>query len=203
MKTLLEIPKPKSNSFIIWEHVLKSAVAFAGTFALLFFGPIMLGARRKGGDSEDSLSYNAVEFILNHPEVHVGASVLAVVIMNLFILVKNRKIKYITKIGIDEDKVQIELVNLYFTRRNQISIPKSDFDFYIKSSVSDDNEKKQTIIFRNTRESRVVGEIKPSHFFWSEQIIQLRNMIGELKDYRAENRTKRDGAPGITTLTKW
>ncbi|MEZ4924490.1 MAG: hypothetical protein R2780_15080 [Crocinitomicaceae bacterium] len=44
MSEILKITKPKDNSHIFWSHAIKSVLAFSGTFAILFFVPLILGA---------------------------------------------------------------------------------------------------------------------------------------------------------------
>lgn len=202
MKKLLEIPKPQSNSFIIWEHLIKSAVAFIGTFALLFFGPMMLG-RRRNVNGEDSLTFKLVQYIIEHPEIQVGISVLAVLFTNFYIIIKNKKIKYIIKIEQGEETIRMELTNLYYTKSQQIEISKSDFEFYFENSVTRDNEKRQTIVFNNKRDNKTIGEINTQHFFWSEYSLQLRKVIHELKEYRTPNKTANNRTLGLSSLTKW
>ncbi len=202
MKKLLETPKPQSNSFIIWEHLLKSAVAFIGTFAMLFFGPMMLG-RSRSVNGEDSLTFKFVQYLIEHPEIQIGLSVLAVLITNFYIFIKNKKIKYIIKIEQDEKTIRIELTNLYYTKSKQTEIPKSDFEFYFKNSITQDNEKRQTIVFNNTRDNKIIGEINTKHFFWSEHSLQLRKVINELKEYRTPNKITKSRKLGLNSLTNW
>ncbi|XOV68187.1 MAG: hypothetical protein ACFHU9_03235 [Fluviicola sp.] len=194
---------PKNNGFIFWEHALKSTVAFVATFALLFFGPLMLGSRNRGGNSKDGLTYQIISFVLEHPEVHVGALFAALLIMNGYIFYKNRKVKYIRKVAFDSDEVKIELTNLYFSKTKKVVIPSSHFEFYIKNTVNLDNDKKQEVIFRNKRSNEVIGIIKPKHFFWSEQLVQLRSLILALKGYRKDDRSTDGKAPGLGSITKW
>lgn len=202
MKKLLDIPKPQSNSFIIWEHLLKSAVAFIGTFALLFFGPMMLG-RSTRVNGEDGLSFKIVQYLIEHPEIQVGLSILAILIANFYILIKNKKIKYIVKIEQDEKAIILHLTNLYYTKSRLIEISNSDFEFYFKNSVTQDNEKRQTIVFNKKRDNKTIGEINTKHFFWSEHRIQIMKVINELKPYRTPNRIGKSRKLGINSLTKW
>jgi hypothetical protein len=73
---------------------------------------------------------------------------------------------------------------LYFSKKQQIEIPIVNFDFYVENSVTEDNEKRQKIVFRNTKENKIVGEINPKHFLWSEHLVQLKNVIQVLEQYR-------------------
>ena len=93
MKTLLEIKKPSSKSFIVWEHVLVSAVTFTGTFILLFFGPMFLNSRSRNHDSSNDPGISIIEYLFNHPAVYFGLTVLAVIIANVYIFIKNQKFK--------------------------------------------------------------------------------------------------------------
>lgn len=198
MNVVLEILKPKSNSFILWEHLLKSAVAFVGTFAMLFFGPLMLGSRNRSGNSENSLSYIIIEYFIEHPEVKIGISVLALVAMNIYVFVKNQKVNYIVKIASDANVINLTLTNMYFSKMKQIEIPLSDFEFYLESKVSDNTEKKQKLVFKRRSENNTIGEINPKHFFWADHLLQVRNVMHELKTYRVENINATNRKSGIS-----
>jgi hypothetical protein len=108
MKKILEIPRPKSNSFIVWEHLMKSAIAFTGTFAMLFFGPIIFGGRKSAYRNNDHFVTSIIKNLFDHPLLYFGLCVLAVAIINAYIVYTNRKIKYTTKIEFDDEKIQLE-----------------------------------------------------------------------------------------------
>lgn len=182
---------------------MKSAVAFIGTFAMLFFGPMMAGSRNRGMDAENSLSYKIIHYLIEHPEVQIGLSVVAVVITNCYILIKNQTVKYIVKIEFDERAIRMELTNLYYTKRKQIEIPATHFEFYIENSVTGDNEKRQKIVFRNTVDQSIIGEINTKHFLWSEHLLQLKNVILELNEYRTLNKTENNHKSVLSAFMKW
>lgn len=185
MKKLLQIDKPKRNTFIIWDHVIKSAVAFVGTFALMFFGPMFLGGkRRRSGDYENSLSYQLIVYINEHPEVHVGASILAVIVYNIYLVIKNSKSKYISSVSVSESEVILGRTNLYFSKFEEIIVPIQNFQFILEKKVNSSNEKKSIIIFKDINQSKEIGRILPDHFAWEEKLIQIKNMIAELKEFR-------------------
>ncbi len=184
MKQLLEIPRPLKNGFIIWEHTLKSVVAFVGTFAMLFFGPMMLGSRHRVNDVDDRLAVKFVLYILENPGVHIGLSVLAVLLTNVYLLRKNRKMRYVVGIALDEEIISFELTNLYYSKKSRIELPLSDFEFSIETKVSEINEKKRKIIFNNKMNQSNIGFIDPDHLFWSDHLIKIRNVIKELGEYR-------------------
>jgi hypothetical protein len=200
MKTILKINKPKSNSFIIWEHLLKSAVAFIGTFALLFWGPLFLGSKRRR--NEDGVGKDVFIYFIEHPEVTIGLSFVAVLINNFYIYHKNRKTKYIVKIDHDESTVNMELTNLYYTTKQLVEISKKDFGFNIENSVSDSNEKRQKIVFKNISDNTILGEIDTKYFFWAEYMVQLKNVIVELGEYRNVNQSSRSSLSSINILTR-
>ena len=51
--------------------------------------------------------------------------------------------------------------------------------------------------------SKTIGEINPDHFFWSEHILQLKNTIEELKEFRKSNTTAEGRGFGINTFMPW
>jgi hypothetical protein len=181
MTTILHIPKPKGNSFIAWEHIIKSAVAFTGTYILLFFGTLMMSGKRGGGES---LGKNIFIYLTKHPEVQIGLSVFALLVINLYVFFKNRKVKYIVEIQHDENSLQFGLTNLYYSQNMIISVPKNHFQFHIENTVSENDEKRQKIVFRNYQEGKIIGEIDTKHFLWEKHLLQLKNMISELNVYR-------------------
>jgi hypothetical protein len=163
---------------------------------------MIAGSKNKGAGSEDSLSFKVIQYLFEHPEVYIGLSALAVVIANSYIVFKNQKIKYIAEIARNENSIQLEIVNLYYTKRQVAEIPTVDFEFYVENSTTNSNEKRQKIIFRDKLNNKTVGEINPKHFFWSDHLIQLRTVIQELKEYRKMNLTKHNDSLEFGTFLK-
>lgn len=185
MKQLLKIQKPSSNTFIIWEHILKSVVFFVGTFALLFFGPLMLGAKSRWKNGENSFNMNIIEFLLTHPIVYFGASVIAVILCNLYIFVKNKKMKYVVGVKIDNDIIEICLTNLYFSQERKVELSLSDFELNIEQRETEFKEKNQTLIFKNSKTKDIIGKINPKQAIWEDKLIEVKSMLVELKQFRA------------------
>lgn len=202
MHTLLEIKKPKSNSFIIWEHVMKTVFTFMGTFAILIFVPLMLGGKSSVVPTEDRLAYSIVDYLFHHPEIQIGIPIAAAALMNIYLIFKNRKIKYIVKIEHNASNIQFDLTNLYFSKQVQMELPLSDLEFYLENKVNDDNEKQQKIVFRNAVQNVIIGEIKPDHIFWSERLLHIREVIHELNAHRTPNVSNKSRIPGIGTFWK-
>ncbi len=200
MKTLLEIKKPSSKSFIVWEHVLVSAVTFTGTFILLFFGPMFLSSRSRKHDSSNDPGISIIEYLFNHPAVYFGLTVLAVIIANVYIFIKNQKTNYIVKIERDEQQIRFELTNLYFSKHQLQVLDLNNFEFYFESKVSQDDDKQQRIIFRNKTENLTIGEIIPKHFIWNEQILKLKAALSELQGFKGKSRERQSKVPGISWL---
>jgi len=200
MNTILEIKKPSSKSFIVWEHVMISSVTFTGTFILLFFGPMFLSSKSRNHDSSNDPGISIIEYLSNHPVVYFGLTVLAVIIANVYIIMKNQKTKYIVKIEQDDHIMRFELTNLYFTKFERKELEKNDFEFYFETKVSQDEDKQQRIIFRNKTANSTVGEIIPKHFIWNEQIIRVKNLLIELQAFKVKSRQRKTNVPGISTL---
>lgn len=200
MQTLLDIKKPKSNSFIIWEHVMKSVVAFIGAFASMIFLPMIFEGKHRRHRSENSSSL--VDFLFHHPEIQIGVSIVAFVAMNAYLIYKNRKIKYIVKIEYDADKIRFGLTNLYFSKQQELELPLADFEFHLEKKVTENNEKQRKIVFRNARKNALIGEIKPDHLFWADHLLQIREVLEELQAYRRPDVSETSPSMGIGTLWK-
>lgn len=183
MKTLLFIPRPKSNSFIIWEHTLKTVVMFVGTFAMLFFGPMFLEGRSHHGSNENGLGYYIVAFLIKHPDVQIGISILAALIYNAYTFVVNRKVQYVIKVDVTENIAEIHLTNLYYNKLKVVQLPLAELSFKIDNNVTRGNEKKQKLKFINQKTQETVGIIDTKHFFWSEKLREIKAMFLELKSF--------------------
>lgn len=190
MNTILNIKTPKNNSHIYWEHAIKSAVGFVGTFILLFFGPMFLSGRRSyHGDSENNLTYIILTFLLEHTEVHIGASILVALIWNILIIRSNSKIHYVKRISYDEKHVQFELTNMYFKKTTAASIPIEDLEYELRTKNSDDGDKNTTLVFVNKKTKEIIGMIKPSHPNWSKQLREIRESLTELRNLGIEKKS--------------
>lgn len=184
-ETILNIPPPKNKTFIVWEHAMKSAVAFIGTFAMLFFGPMLLEARSRD-TSTDSLGAQLVFYLIDHPEVQFGLSILAVVICNVYLIWRNRKMKYIVGITKDDNVLELQLTNLYYSKTTPIQVDLTNVEIKLESKVSSSNEKKQRIFFRRKNDTAIIGEMDLRYLFWSENLPQLKFMLQELEAYRVK-----------------
>lgn len=179
MKTLLLIPRPESNGFIVWEHTLKTVVMFVGTFAMLFFGPMFLDARSRS--SENGLGYYIVAFLIEHPFVQIGLSILAALIYNIYTIVVNRKVQYVVQINVTEKMAEIHLTNLYYNKLKVIQVSLAELSYKIDNKVTGGNEKKQKIKFMNHSTLETIGVIDTKHFFWAEKLREIRAMLLVLK----------------------
>ena len=183
MKSILQIHKPENSSHIIWEHLIKSALAFSGTFALLFFGPLLLSAksrRRPYRDEDTSLELDIISYLLEHPEVQIGLCILAVIIYNVYIISKNSKRKYAVSISQDGDNLSIGISNLYYKTVTEHRLPIKDLAYEIKTKTSDAGEKQSTLRFIDRSKNREIAIIKPSHILWSKQIRDIRDSLKKL-----------------------
>jgi soluble cytochrome b562 len=156
---------------------------FVGTFAMLFFGPMLLDGRNHRS-GENGLGYYIVVFLLEHPKVQIGISVLTAFGYNIYTFIVNRKIKYIVQVHITADLAEIHLTNLYYSKMKIVQVPLADLSYKIENKVTDNNEKKQKVKFFNQGTSEVVGIIDMKHFFWAENIRAIRTMLAELKSLR-------------------
>lgn len=180
MKTLLFIPKPESNSFIVWEHTLKTVVMFVGTFAMLFFGPMFLeGRSHRSG--ENGLGYYIVTFLIENPSIQIGLSVLAAFIYNVYTIIVNRKVQYVIQVDVTEEMAEIHLTNLYYSKVKVVRLPLTELSYMIDSKVTRENEKKQKIKFMNHKTLETIGIIDTKHFFWADKLREIKSMILELK----------------------
>ncbi len=179
MKQLLKIPLPGNATHIVWEHLLKSAVAFVGTFALLFFGPMLLTSKRHHRHSEFDPGLSLVKFILEHPIVHFGGSALVMIITNIILIRKNRRVDYVIGMETDEKEIRLHLTDLRCKRQKSLQLPIALLGCTIRTKITDD-DKKRTLIFSNTATKNPIGTILPDHIIWSEHTIQLRNMLKKL-----------------------
>lgn len=181
LKTILFIPRPKSNGFIIWEHTLKTAVMFVGTFAMLFFGPMFLEGRSHRTSDENGLGYYIVTFLLENPLVQIGLSILAALIYNVYTILVNKKVQYVVQMDITGDTAEIHLTNLYYSKLKVIQLPLDELSYRIDNKVTRENEKKQKIKFMNHRTRETIGIIDTKHFFWAEKLREIRAMLLSLK----------------------
>jgi hypothetical protein len=192
MKSILDIRKPKNAIHIFWEHLIKSALAFTGTFAVLFFGPLILSSRRRvGRDSENDPGLNFIEFMFEHPEIQIGACILAVLIYNVSIAIKNSRKKYVVGLQLNQSELSIKITNLYYKEVETISTPLENLEYIIRTRNSDDGDKQSSLEFVNKETSTTIGLIKPSHIIWSDQIPAIRSALSELRKLGVEKKVQK------------
>ena len=98
-------------------HMIMSVGAFLGTYALLFFGPILL--------LED---IELTVYFLDHPPLKFGLCLVVVMLFNLITVVrKSRKQHIIGLVYREETKdLLFELINLYSRSSKQVIFPLSE-----------------------------------------------------------------------------
>lgn len=184
MKRILQITKPSSSIHILWEHVLLSALAFTGTFALLFFGPLLIAGKTQSKtlQSSDSDSMqDLILYIVKHPEFSIGLSIFAVVVTNTYLFIKNSKKHYVVSVELDNENIILGKTNLYYRATETISIPLKQLALQLISNKSDSGEKKSSLVFLNSEDNKPLGCINPSHIIWSKQINEIRQAIVEIE----------------------
>lgn len=163
---------------------------FVGTFAMLFFGPMFLEGRSHHGSNENGLGYYIIAFLLKHPDVQIGISILAALIYNGYTFVVNRKVQYVVQIHLVKDSVEVHLTNLYYSKMQKVHVSLAEFSYKIENKISRENEKKQKITFINQVTGEVIGIIDTKHFFWAENLREIRSMMKELKPLRILDQRK-------------
>jgi hypothetical protein len=183
MNSILKIHKPENTVHILWEHILKSALAFTGTFALLFFGPLLLSGKsrsRHHGNTDNDPGLLFIKFIIEHPEIQFGVSILAVLIYNLIIIKNNSKKNYAVSIDIDNYMVIIGKTNLYYKEVENVSLPLENLTYTLVTKTSDAGEKQSTLRFIDKTNRKIIAAIKPSHIIWNNQVRDIRLALREL-----------------------
>lgn len=161
---------------------------------------MFLSSKSRNHDSSNDPGISIIEYLFNHPAVYFGLTVLAVIIANVYIFIKNQKTTSIVKIELDEQQIRFELTNLYFSKQQFQALDLNNFEFFFETKVSQDDDKQQRIVFRNKAENSTIGEIIPKHFIWNEQILSLKSALSELQEFKGKSRERKSKVPGISTL---
>ena len=188
-KTILEIPPPKDNKHIFWEHTMKSVYAFVGMFALLFFGPLMMEGRRRG-DKGEGPGAHFLHYMVDHPEVQFAVCAAAVIAYNIYVVFRNSPTKFVVSIRIKDDLIEVGLTNLYYKKVITKSVQLSDFYYVIDTQKVGEKEKKQTLKLIDGSTSNVIGIIKPSYFIWEKHLTQLKGAIQEMKKLELDSKIR-------------
>ena len=179
---ILNIPKPKKRMYLVWEHVMKTVFAMSGTFALLFFGPFLLGAKsssRHRGDGTEELSLNIIGYFVTHPFAQLTICLVVALIVNIYIIYQNRKRKYVFTIELDENNYKIGLSNLFYRNTEVIEINKEALIIdIIQKKVENDKWTKYKI--KNAQTHEIIGEIDPRHVLWSDHKKELKSAFKNL-----------------------
>lgn len=189
MSSILKIKRTKGYSHVIWEHSLLSIFAFVGMYGLILFGPMFMGGRsRNRARNEDGNSFAAeiMFYFMEHLALVIGICILAVVLTNVYLLIKNTKNQYIVGIDVDDEELTFTITDLYFKKVEERIVPLSDVSFVLKSKFSDVEGKKQTLIFTDKRDKQTIGFIKPNHVIWSDQIRDIRKALKHLNSIGVE-----------------
>lgn len=182
---LLNIPKPKNNNHIVWEHVMKTVVSFVGAYALLFFGPMLLGGRRGNGIGKDIVFY-----LVKHGEVHLLISLLICILYNAYTYIKNSKVNCVVGVQYESGHFDLKLTDRYFRKLHSIRIEAAKLKVEFEKNPDEEGRPKtKGILFRDLSTQRVIGKIVPSHLFWSESLLEVRSCLAEIREIQGQQRT--------------
>ncbi|WP_159038551.1 hypothetical protein [Brumimicrobium mesophilum] len=192
MKTIFDIPKPKNSSHIIWTHVTTSVITFVGTFALIIFGPMFLGAKTRLGNSKTS-ALNIIGWMSENPEITYLICFMVAVIANIYIYWKNSKCKFVQKISIVENRVHFQLIDLMFKKSVDYSIPINEFEIKLKSEKEGEQLKTKKISFYKLNQGKPFAEILTRHIIWEKHVLKMKTLLKALHNSGATiNRSSRD-----------
>lgn len=197
---LLTIPKPKSKSYIYWEHAIKSVFAFVGTYALTIFGPLLAGgkSRHNRDGSTDLLVY-----FLEHPLLTFGLCVFVTVAYNIYIFSSNKKSNYIVGIQQLENSVAFSLTSIYYKKTQSVSVPLENLEVKVVTKTSDISGKTITIQFIEKETQNWIGIIKPGHTIWSKQKKAIMEALYQLHTLGVKSSSvKKGGKSSVEALFK-
>lgn len=199
MISILTIPKPRSKQYVVWEHLLKSAVAFTGTFALLFFGPLFLAPRSRHLSSQDEVppSISFLEYMLEHPMVQIGICIVVVIIYNVRIFLSNNQRTAVIFIGLQDDQIEIRTSDRYFRGEQKLQIPLEQFGFQIVAKADDSGDGSSEVHFIQTSSNKILGKIQTSHAIWNAHIPTIREALKALEALGVQKLKTRRRSSGL------
>ncbi|MEO1417884.1 MAG: hypothetical protein AAFW00_21550 [Bacteroidota bacterium] len=164
---ILERPKVMDG---LGYHIIMSVWAFVGTYALLFFGPILL---------LDDIELSA--YFLDHPPLKFGLCLAVVVLFNLFIVIRNSRKQHIIGLVYREETKDLlfELINLYSRSSRQVIFPLSEVSWERKKVSIYGLESKKILIFKHKSE-KVFARIDPSLNPWEQRKKDIREGMKKL-----------------------
>jgi len=174
--SILKIEPPPNISHIVWEHAMKTVIAFIGTFSILFFGPLFLSASSRdqsyGKEGTTDWSINFLGYLIEHPEVQIGICAAVVLIYNGWIIFKNSKRNAVISIENLGSTLKFGLTNLYYRKVSflEINIDAITLESHVKSLESDEWTE---LRFNNKKTGEIVGIIRPQHVLWTNKIKEL------------------------------
>ena len=180
MKNILQINQPKNSSHFLWEHILGSTVWFVGTYATLFFGPLILSSRKHSHYSDSDLGLSFMTFMLEHPEIQIGISTIVAFIYNIFIVKKKQKKEYIFRIDIENNNAYFRVSNLYYKNTQQVVVPLKNIEFELQLKTSTQGEKDSKIVFLETGKNKIIGKLLPDQYLWIKQKRHIMQALSEL-----------------------
>ncbi len=185
---LFNVNIPFSRTSLFWEHALKSAFGFIGTYVLILFGPTILAGKHKGILTE--IAASGFDLAAEEPLTVVMLSTVATVFYNYFIWHKNAQFVRIEKVALLEDKTLLEftLTNFNSPQRRIIQVPTKEVTLVKKKPFSFNNGK-IVYTFEGANQQTLCGfDTLTSHFHNNKRAIykllkELSNVItvkGEL-----------------------
>lgn len=176
---------------IVAEHIISSIFVFVGSFSIMFFGPLFLGAKGHSRHARESTS-EIVEFMVIHPEVTITICTIITIIYNFRIYKRTSTKNHVFAITFERSKKELSL-KLISLRSNEFIVRDINLENF------DLTQKKNDSLFRIASKSifqlrdkgKVVGIIDPENAIWVRYKKEIPQILSNLKWLDNENEPDR------------
>lgn len=171
---------PVNRSYIIWEHVVKTVFALVGTFALLIFGPMIMGGRNTrhgGGDT----AIHILDFFMSNLWIQVLICCTVALVYNFKIYRKNNRVNYLISAEVFNDNIRLMTNTFYFNRPNEVIVAPFDLKVKILSKYNDVEGRYHFFEFIHQPKNEKICCIKSNTFLYENMPFKIRELIQELK----------------------
>lgn len=180
MKVLLNVKVPEKNTHVLWEHLLGSVTAFVFMYALLFFGPLFLEAKRSSRhlrDGSETIGGKIIVFFVENPEWQIAISFISVLLYNFWVIHKNRKSDVVKSIVLDDTKVVLTKCNIYFKKELQFEIDQQDFEIAYCDKPTRFNQNRKRLLLSRKTTGEQLAEINPDSWMYNKQKRKLKQLL--------------------------
>ncbi len=183
----LEIPDPKSKSYLTFDYLRSCGILFFIVFLFLVLGP-MISRRFKNYEDRQRLNERAsnwIDYLSENPYIIVVCCLTTILLAVIAVRIKQKKLPMLKAIQIRNDKVLIGRSNLLFRNMTWLEVGLDQLECIILGKIED---RQKCVKLVDKSSSRTLALLYPSHSIYLPHYEDIKVTFKQMNDIGVSNR---------------